>query len=211
MIFVLWIVSLVISWFNARTCGNVWDSSRARGGAAHFMTWMGAVMAASGFTWCYLLVVGLVGSALPMALFVDAEAGQPPVEGMLFSPESLRAFFDLGYLVIIFPILGSGLAITVETWRHFARTKDRGVGDYAITGWNTFAQVHNTYSAVQALPGVFENLGSFFGKGDKKAQTLVVIAVVVAALAGILTTYGIIQARRRAVVLEDYGRARSAA
>ena len=213
MILLLWPVNFAISWFNARAVGSVWDAAKAKGGWAYFLNWMGAVMSASGFTWCYLLVLGLIGSVMPMSMFVEAKAGEPAVTGMLLEGDTLQAFFDLGYLVIIFPILGSGLAITVETWRNFARNKNRGVGDYAITGWNTFAQISNTYSAFRHVPGVLGSLGAFFGKGSKGSSsgdskdrliTLVVGMVLFAVLGGILTTYGIVQARRRDVYALEY-------
>lgn len=211
MIFILWLINFGISWFNARQVGSVWDSSKAKGGLAHFMAWMGAVMSASGFTWCYVIVLGLLGTVLPMSLLQEAKEGMPPVEGPILDPVALEALFQLGYIVVIFPILGSGLAITVETWRYFARKQNRSVGDYAITGWNTFAQVHNTWSAVQHIPGVLDNLGKFFGgalggggKDSKgKVGIFVIVAVVMACIGGILTTYAIVQARRRAVVYED--------
>lgn len=210
MIFLIWLLNFGISWLNAFICGNIWDSTKARGGSAHFMTWMGAIMSASGFTWCYLLVAGLVCSELPLSLFVEAEEGAAPVAGMLLDADSLQAFCDLGYLVIIFPILGSGLAITVQTWREFARRgQQRGVSDYAITGWNTFAQIDNTFSAMRALPGVFDRLSSF-GSSDKDSWKEVLIAALVAVcvLGGVCTTYSIVQSRRNEVIRLDYNRAR---
>lgn len=213
MIILLWVLNFGISALNAFGCGNTWDSSKARGGLAHFMNWMGAIMSASGFTWCYLVVLGLLGAITPLSLFADADDGPLPT-GMLLDEASLKAFFDLGYMVIILPILGSGLAITVNTWREFARARQRGVGDYAIVGWNTFAQIHNTVSAAQAIPGVLSSLGDFFfgGKDNKgKGSLIVVVLVIAAALGGVLTTTAIIQARRRAVRLNDYNHSEMAA
>jgi hypothetical protein len=220
LIFLIFILNAAISVFNAWGCGNTWDSTKAKGGVAHFMNWMGAIMSASGFTWCYLVVLGFVGAITPMSLFVD----DPEVTGMLLDETALQAFFDLGYLVIIFPILGSGLAITIQTWRGLARRRaagQAGVGDYAITGWNTFAQVHNTYSAMRELPGVFDRLGGFFGGGSSSssssdndsnpAAAIVIVLVILAVCGGVLTTYSIIQARRRAVRLNDYLRAEALA
>lgn len=210
MIVILWFVNLAISWFNAWSVGTTWDSAKAKGGAAYFMNWMGAIMSASGFTWCYLVVLGLLGSVLPLSWFVEAEEGVEVV-GYLLDTAALQAFADLGYLVIIFPILGSGLAITVQTWRGFARRRQRTAGDYAITGWNTFAQVSNMYSALRNVPGALDGVGSYFGggsssdSGDKRGLA-VVILVAVAVLGGILTTFTIVQARRRAVILNDYHR-----
>jgi hypothetical protein len=204
MIFVIFCVNFVISWFNAWGCGATWDSTKAKGGMAHFMNWMGAIMSASGFTWCYLVIVGFIGANVPAQWF--AEEGEV-VAGMLLDPSMLQAFYDLGYIVIIFPILGSGLAITVASWRSFARR--RTVGDGLVAGWNTFAQVHNTYSAIRHIPGVFDRLGGFFGgsssssSSDDSKGTIVILLVAVAVLGGVLTTYGILQSKRRAVILDS--------
>lgn len=206
MLFGLWCLNLVISALNAWGCGSTWDASRAKGGVAHFMNWMGAVMSASGFTWCYLVVFGLLGSVLPLSWFTAIEAGQ---EGeMLLDAAALTAFIELGYLVIIFPILGSGLAITIQSWRRLAMARQRRFGDYAVTGWNTAAQVHNLATAFRHVPGIFDSLGEFFsgsfssssGSKDKGRGLIVIVLVTLAVAAGCLTTFAIIQARRRAVI-----------
>jgi hypothetical protein len=203
MILVFFVVNLLISILNAWGVGRTWDSTKAKGGLAHFMTWMGAIMAACGFTWCYMVVFGFAATHITTT---DDATG---VTSPLLDAASLQAFYDLGYLVIIFPILGSGLAITISSWRAFARRRSLGTG--AVAGWNTFAQIHNTYRAVQAIPGVFERLGDFFGgkssssSGDGKGK-IVVILVAVAVLGGILTTYGIVQATRRAALLNEAAR-----
>lgn len=212
MIVIVWFVNFAISWFNAWACGTTWDSTKAKGGAAHFMNWMGAIMSASGFTWCYLVVLGLLGSVTPASWFIEAEEGKEVV-GYLLDAAALQAFADLGYLVIIFPILGSGLAITVQTWRHFARTRNKGLGDYAITGWNTYAQVHNTYTALREVPGALQGVGDYFFSGSSSSSdskdgrgVIVLILVALAVFGGCITTASIIQARRRAVILEDFRR-----
>jgi hypothetical protein len=206
MMLLLWPLNFAISWFNAHVCGTTWDSAKIRGGAAYFMNWMGAVMSASGFTWCYLVVLGMLGSVVPKSLIVHAAQGAPPVTGPLLSEAQLQAFFDLGYLAIIFPILGSGLAITVQAWREIARKKaaDRTAGDYVVAGWDTFAQVSNTYSAIREVPRAAGNLGDFF-KGDSKDKgwLVVVFLFLMAFLGGIATTAGIISSRRRAVRDEE--------
>lgn len=212
MIVILWFVNAAISVFNAWGCGLTWDSTKAKGGAAHFMNWMGAIMSASGFTWCYLVILGWLGTQVPAAWFIEAEEGAEPIKGMLLNAADLAAFYDLGYLVIIFPILGSGLAITIQTWRYVARKRHRSVGDYAITGWNTFAQVHNTYSAMRAVPGALDGVLSYFGGGGRSSSSssdskdgkglIVILLVVLAVCGGILTTVAIINATRRSVIVE---------
>jgi len=194
MLFLLFLVNLVISWFNAYHVGSVWDSARAKGGWARLMTWAGAMMSASGFTWCYTVILGLLGSVIPMD-------HQDPAQGMLLEGESLQAFFELGYTIIIFPILGSGLAMTVNSWRNLAR-KDRGIGDWVETGWNTYAQVSNTLDAYENLPEISDHLRDFF-KGDNKKGAIVVFLVALALLGGVMTTYFIVNSRRRSARLEE--------
>ena len=196
MILVLLLLNFAISWVNAWGCGATWDGSKAKGGLAHFMNWMGAVMSASGFTWCYLVVVGAVGTLITVT---NEETG---IAAPLLEPAMAQSFYDLGYIIIIFPILGSGLAITVASWRSFARRRTLGRG--LLTGWNTYAQANNTYHAVRSIPGVFDRLGRFFGKGsggkiDDSKGMIVVLLVVLALFGGVLTTYGILQAKRRTV------------
>lgn len=202
MILVFFVINLAISIFNAWGVGRTWDSTKAKRGGAHFMNWMGATMAACGFTWCYMVVFGFVASQIPWTTGEGAEAVTEP----LLDPASLQAFADLGYLVIIFPILGSGLAITIHSWRAFARR--RTIGGGLVAGWNTFAQIHNTYHALQAIPGVWSRLGDFFGGKSSSSSSdgknkIVIILVAAAVLGGILTTYGIVQATRRSVLVHE--------
>lgn len=184
-------LNFAISWFNAWGCGKTWAETKQAGGWAHFMNWMGAVMSASGFTWCYLVILVLVGSLIPVT---DENTNQTVYA---ISPEMLQATFELGYVVIIVPILGSGLAITINSWAHFYRTRTWGGG--AIAGYNSFAQIHNMYQAASALPDIFRHLGSFFGKGDSKSKAplVVILLVVAAAFGGILTTRAIIMSTAR--------------
>lgn len=105
-------INFAISWFNAWSCGKSWVETRAVGGFAHFLNWCGAIMSASGFTWCYLLVFGFMAANVPVT---DEETG---ISAPLLTMEQVGVFFDLGYLVIIGPILGSGIAIMVNSWRY---------------------------------------------------------------------------------------------
>ena len=202
MLLLFFILNFGISWLNAWGCGKTWASTHARGGSAHFMNWMGAIMSASGFTWCYLVLVTIAGAAIPIE---NEETG---LSAPLLSPEMAQAVFDLGYLVIILPVLGSGIAITVASWRQFARS--RSLLDGGIAGWNTYAQISNIYSAVEHVPDAFGNVTSFFGgssKSDKKGGLIIVLLVVLAVIGGILTTFAIIRSTaRNAVLYESYQR-----
>lgn len=194
----IWALNFVISIFNAWGCGRSWTETKAVGGLVHFMNWMGAIMSACGFTWCYTLLFALLGGSFP---YERADHTVAP----LLDEASVRAVIELGYVVVILPILGSGLAITLETWAYAWRR--RTFGSAAQAAYNTFAQVHNIYSAAQALPGVFDDLGSFFGGGSGSSSgkkddirvILVLIIVAVCVFGGVLTTTFIIRSTSRSV------------
>jgi hypothetical protein len=186
MILLFWVLNFVISCFNAWACGKSWNETKYVGGLPHFMNWMGAIMAACGFTWCYLVIVGAGAAYIPL---VEQDDGTLVP---LLDPTSLQVFFDLGYLVIIGPILGSGLAITMQAWAYAWRR--RTFADAAVAGWDTFAMVYNVSSALEAVPAASGRVFSFFtdGDGDDAKGALIAALVVVALFGGILTTYLIV-------------------
>lgn len=181
MIYLILLLNLVISIFNAWGCGYSWVYTKQQGGIAHFLNWMGAIMSACGFTWCFLI---------PLA-FGCQWAGW-------LTPEYASAALELGYVVIIPAVLGSGLVITIDSWARFI--KRPGLLSGGVTAYNTFAQVRNTMSAINMLPGAVSHLGDIFSGGKKgrssdskgQAAMLVILLVVFSLLAGILTTRWII-------------------
>lgn len=174
---VLW--NLFVSWSNAKFVAYNWRVA-GKGGFAWWINGCAAVMSACGFTWCYALLYAHAGHAL----------------GYL-SAGGLRAVQELVYVAIIFPVLGTGLGITLYTLERAWRSGD---GFEIANGlYNVGAQVHNTAGAIRELPGVFEHLGGFFGgssKSDKDndnpGAALVVLLAGVAMLAGVATTWWII-------------------
>jgi hypothetical protein len=106
------------------------------------------------------------------------------------------------YLIVIFPLLGTGLVITIHSWMEAIR--NRSIGSMAAAGWNTYAQVSNTMSAASNMGEVFSTVGRGFGEimksggngkdGAKaKALILAVLIVIVALMLGALTTTLLIQ------------------
>lgn len=176
MIVLLVILNLLISTLNAWSVGRSWAETKTVGGWARFMSWMGAIMAACGFTWCFTAIVGGIVHATG---YLDAK--------------HVNAIFSLGYLAIIIPALGSGLAITIDTWAHFWRQRTFGNG--VLTAWNTFAQVSNTIQALSAIPRAIGDVGKIFDSDDDSNPLAKVVVALVAfcALAGILTTIAIIR------------------
>jgi hypothetical protein len=132
-------------------------------------------------------------------------------------PEYVQGALELGYVALILPILGSGICITVQSiitaWR------ERSITSVGIAAWNTYAQVHNTVSAVRTLPGALSHLGDLFSKSEEdsvkgKALLFMILLVIAAIAGGILTTTAIVRRTARAYsssVLQELERTRPAA
>jgi len=167
-------VNLGISWHNARVTGLDWVESKYMGGWVRFMCWMGWLQSALGFTWCYALIVVLFARS-----------------GGYVDDTTTKATIELAYVVLFPGLFISGTFIWIESlviaWRQ------RDLPSMAVASWNTFAEIHNAYSAVEGMGGAVKSLGSLFSVADeddlKAAAVAFAIAVVLAALAaGVLTT-----------------------
>ncbi len=181
----VWVLNFGISIWNAYAVGKVWVEARHEGGWHRFMCWMGAIMSASGFTWCYLSFLALTANYFQW-----------------ITETQTMAALNLGYVLLIPFILFAGYAITLDSWARAYR--QGGFLNYGAAAWNTYASIHNTYSAWQNLGGAFTSLGNFFG-GDRKnsssrdsnsgggAIIIVILLVVLALFGGILTTAVIIR------------------
>jgi hypothetical protein len=185
MIFFIWSLNFLISWANARTVGITWDRSDGWQG---FLNWMGALMSASGFTWCFLLP--LLGGAY---LFQT-----PPEHGeaALITIQHVESGFSLGYLLIIPGVLFSGLMITADSI--MVAYRRRTVGDVGTAAYNTFAQAHNMYNAAEGIPSAWGSASKLFdSKGNNKGNALVLVLVILAVFGGIICTYALVQHYRR--------------
>lgn len=177
LLFGLIALNFAISWFNAWSVGKSWAEISEAGGWIKVVAWSAAIMSASGFTWTYLAILAIAAGAFGWLDIVWIEA-----------------MLNLGYLVIILPILGSGITITIYTWS--IAWRNRTFGNMGLAGWNTFAQIYNTYTAVKMVPSAVGNVLKAFtgGKKDKdNAQALLAILLVIVSIGGgVLTTYAII-------------------
>ena len=177
----IWALNLGISFWNARVTGTVWVESKSMGGFVRFMTWMGAIMAACGFSWCLLIFLVLGGHALA------PEYVTTPM---------VRASLSLGYLLIVPAILFSGTMIwidsLVQAW------KRRDLPSMGAAAWNTFAQAYNTYEAIDGIPQAFGEVMSFLKSEDDDEEGASAIAVMVGLVilaigGGIIITAAIIK------------------
>jgi hypothetical protein len=188
LIVLVWLLNFGISVWNAYAVGRAWVETKVAGGWPRFMAWMGALMSASGFSWCYLIVLAFGAHVFGW-----------------FSEEALDAAFNLGYILLIPGILFSGLMIMLDSWRRAFR--NGGILNYGVAAYNTYAQVHNTLSAFQSFGSAASSVFDFLktSRGDRHvgssdddngkglAVLLVVIVVAVALLAGVLSTAIIIR------------------
>lgn len=182
-------LNFAISYWNAYASGAYLTESKMIGGWTRFVVWCGLVMSACGFTWVYLTILTVVA-----------------VSGQWLTPEWGEVMFKLGYLIIILPILGSGLGI----WAHSLAVayRERSFGSVAIAGWNTFAQAHNTWQAASHAPGFLEDvLKAFSGKNSRSSKDsamglLVILLVILAVAGGAITTGAIARWADRRVALD---------
>lgn len=147
------------------------------------LAYSAAIMSACGFSWVYMIIIGIGVNAVG---YLDEV--------------HLEALFSLGYLAIIIPMIGSGLAITVNSLYVAYRT--RTLMNTGIAGWNVFAQAYNMYNAISLIPKSVGNVMSIFGgknnnKDSVKAKIVIAIAII-SILGGILTTIVIIRLTARA-------------
>lgn len=186
-------VNLFISYWNAKVVGQMWVETKRVGGWTRFMAYMGWIMSASGFTWCYLIIAGFSTYYIQFAFLKADDSG---VVDPLITWAHLEAGFSLGYLILIPGILFSGLMIWVDSMVQAYQRRD-----FASIGratWNTYAQIHNTYSAMRGAPEAFEKVFDvFLGKGNSrngkgKGAMLMLMIVVLAIIAGVLTTWSIV-------------------
>jgi hypothetical protein len=190
MIWLILLLNAGISYWNAYVCGKSWAEAKALGGPVQFLVWCGAIQSAIGFS----SVI-----ALPLMYLVHA------VLPGYFTDVYFKGAISLWYLSIIFPALGTGFAIMIESW--VAAYRERSLLNMSAAAWNTYAQIHNTMSAFSNIGSAFSAVADAIGNlipgnddDDSEAFGLAVIGVAimiitvsVSLLGGAFLTYMIIQ------------------
>lgn len=192
LLILILILNVGISIWNCYAVGTAWKDTMAIGGWFNkLVLWSAVIQSGVGFSMPILL--GLTFGAVAY-LTSGTEPELTAAEGA----ELVQAVFSLWYIAVIFPILGSGLAIWAHSLREAYRRRD--FTSIATAGWNTFAQVHNTISAINNVGGAFEVVGELFskalsGKGDGKGKIaiLVILLVVVSLVLGFLIAFGLVR------------------
>lgn len=189
LLIVILAINTLISWLNAKVCGRYWSEAKALGGFPRVLMWCGAIQSAVGFS---------------MLLLVAAVAGG--IAGGWLSQEAADAATSLWYLIVIVPAIGSGLIITVYSWSVALRERDwMSAGSAA---WNTFASVHNIYSAIEDVPSAWKEVCDVFGGDDSSDSSLghiVLLLVGVSLAGGVLLTAWLIRVYDRRARLDSMG------
>jgi hypothetical protein len=172
LIVIVWVLNFAISSWNAYAVGTAWVEARVAGGWTRLVCWSGAIMSATGFSWCYLIFLVLTAAHFEYV-----------------TPEQVEIALSLGYVVLVPGML------TVHSWAQAFR--QGGVLNYGIAAYNTYAQLHNLWSAINTLPAALGRVRSYLGRNlesdrddrDSKSGLVIVLLLVGLALAaGVLTT-----------------------
>lgn len=169
----LWLFCFGISFFNAVAFGLAWTESQIIGGWQKITNYAAAIMSMAGFSWCYL-------SLLAIACGYWGILSEAEIELML----------NLGYLIWILPVIGSGIAITIDSWAY--TLKNKSLLNFGVSSYNTFATSYNILHGLNTIPEAFSNIMLSMvsgGDSDDNNKGLIVLAIVIfVAIAGILTT-----------------------
>jgi hypothetical protein len=158
LIGLMWALNLVISIANAYFCGRALPFAKLNGGWLKVLVYSGITMSTCGFAWCLLIPVALGCHFVPPAFGYEAM----PMEYVKF-------MLQVGYIVIIGPVLVSGLFITIDSWIQAVRNPGLLTGGTAV--YNTWAMVHNATEAMTAVPKALSEIGEVLSKtssGDDK-------------------------------------------
>ena len=170
MIVFIWCLNLGLSIWNSYAVGKVWVEANHAGGMYRFMAWMGYIMASLGFSWDIFVVVGVLLQS----------SGK-------VTPEQANLFLQAGYVIMVPGFLFSGYAIMFQSWANAYR--NHSVVNMGVAAYNTYANVHNTFNAIDNFPkafgSVFKSLSSG-GSGKGKANALIIFAAVLCVLAGFI-------------------------
>jgi hypothetical protein len=193
MIIVILVLDFGISFFNAYVCGRSWEESKAVGGILWLVVWCTAIQSALGFSSVVLLFLIYLAHDYVPGYFTDVY---------------FKGALNLWYLTIVFPIIGAGLSVTIESWVAFYR--DGSLLKLGNAAWNTFAQVRNTASAVENMGSALSSAHDPFkftsdADSDSDGAGLAILAslVSVALLGGSMITAAIIRFYAGTVPLPD--------
>ena len=180
-------LNVAIAWWNARVVGQCWNEREFMGWWMRAVLWSALVQSVVGFSCLFA----------PISLGIAVLLAQPTPEQTTYLIKFAMSFW---YVTIIFPVLGTGLIITIQSWKEFAR--DRSWCNAAGAGWNTYAMASNVYDASKslgpALDVVMDGLSALATpSSDDDAKSAIVrlalAAILVSLLGSVLMTAWIVK------------------
>jgi len=192
------VLNVLISIWNCYAVGTVWKDVQAIGGwFERAVLWSAVVQSGVGFSMPILLGLGL---GIVTYLTNGDQPAMSPEEGA----QMMQAVMSLWYVGVIFPILGTGFVIWAFSIREAYRRRD--FTSFAVAGWNTYAQIHNTLSAVNNLGSTFGNVVKYFETSKGNKGLTVILIVVVSLLLGFMIAVSLVRffARRADSRIEQY-------
>lgn len=191
LVFVL-LLNILISVWNCYAVGSAWKDVMTLGGTFDkVLMWSGVIQSGVGFSMPILLILSHLSASY---LTLGEDPYITPEEGI----QLLNWIYSLWYVLIIFPILGSGLAI----WAHSLRVayQRRDFSSIAVAGWNSFAQISNTLSAINNIGGALSEVGSLYKsllstKGDfkNKVAILAILIVITSIVLGFIIAFSLVK------------------
>ena len=204
ILFAVLAINVLISIWNCYAVGSAWKDTMAMGGWFNkTILWSAVIQSGVGFSMPILIILAYIAQAI---LTNGEKPTLTPEEGR----QMMQGIFSLWYVAVIFPVLGSGLAIWAHSLREAYRRRD--FASMATAGWNTFAQISNTISAANNLGGALGDVGKLFGdlvgKGDSKSKvaTLAIAIAILSIVAGFLIAFGLVRyfASKTTSRIEEY-------
>lgn len=200
-------LNLFISFWNANVVGRFWSERRNLPTSYRVLQWCGVIMAVCGFFYCYVTIL----TAIMAGLNLFPILGQALFKVEISSDDvaTLVEFItSLSYLIVIVPVLGTGMIIMVNSWIVAYRRRD--LASIGIGIYNTGAQIHNLVNAVRYVPQATRSLGKGFklkfkskdGKG-LAMLILMLLPIVISLGAAIATTVMVMKASDAKYELDD--------
>ncbi len=220
LLFAVLALNVLISIWNCFAVGSAWKDTMAMGGWFNkVVLWSAVIQSGVGFS-----MPILIGLTYGTVTFLTS--GEEPSLSPEEAQQLIKWVSSLWYVAVIFPILGSGLSI----WAHSLRVayQRRDFASIATAGWNSYAQISNTMSAMRNFGFAFSDVSDMFsaitgglssGNSDSdsdnkngkaglfKLAILVIILVVTSLLAGFMIAIALVRyfANQTQSRLEEYG------
>lgn len=187
LLFGILLLNAGISFWNAKVCGQAWVESKAVGGMIRLLVWCGAIQSAIGFSSVFIFPLVMAAHTFVPQYFTDVY---------------YKGALNLWYLTVIFPAIGTGLIITIQSW--IVAFRERSLLSMGSAAYNTFAEIHNTMGMIDSLGPAFRSVGDAFSgllddsSDDAKGKlaiiglAIMISIVLIALLAGSLLTAAII-------------------